>query len=225
MIQGVRQRGTVAIRKHLHALHVSSELTCMFRQMKQRNEAMITPQGVIDVLCKAGIQCVLMGTYGITGYRSEPRATQDVDVLVKKRDMRKAIRALRKAYPALTVSDTPVVTRFVDPAAGLPVIDVMKPTQPIFQVALRYTVRIGDTHRIPDLEMAIISKFAAMVSPYRGEAKKLIDGGDFVDIVLHNRKNIDLDKLLRLADKVYPNGSAEMKQLLADVDAGRTIRF
>jgi hypothetical protein len=224
MIASARPLPHPTARWHLEALRISSELTCTFRRMKQRNEAMITPQGVIDVLVKAGVKCVLMGTYGITGWRSEPRATQDVDVLVTKRDIRKAVRALREAFPDLSVSDTPVVTRFVDPAAGLPVIDVMKPTQPIYQIAMRYTLPIGNTHRIPDLEMALISKFAAMVSPNRRSDKKLIDAGDFINIVQHNRENINVPKLKRLADKVYSNGGAEMVRLIADIDAGRTIQ-
>jgi hypothetical protein len=34
------------------------------------------------------------------------------------------------------------------------------------------------------------SKFAAMPSPNRNPAKKLVDGGDFADVVLHNRASI-----------------------------------
>ncbi len=225
MIQSLRPLPHPAANKHLVHLQISSELTSLFRRMKQRNDAMITPQGVIAVLNQVGIKCVLMGTYGITGWRSEPRATQDVDVLVTKRDIPKAARALRAAFPDLITSDTPVVLRFIDPATNLPVIDLMKPTQAVFRAVFRYTIAVGDTHRIPDLEMALISKFAAMVSPHRNEAKKMVDAGDFVDIVVHNREDIDLEKLKRLADKVYPNGGKEMKQLIEDIDAGRRIRF
>jgi hypothetical protein len=211
--------------RHLEALHTSSQLTLLFRRMYQREAAMVTPEEVIAALHRAGVRPVLMGTHGIGGWRSEPRATQDVDVLVPKKDIRKAVRALGQAYPDLEVQDTPVVTRFIDPATGKPVIDVMKPTQSVYQVIFRHTIRVGDTHRIPDLEMALASKFAAMVSPNRVQAKKLIDAGDFVDVVTHNRSDLDLAKLKRLGDKVYPDGGAEILRLVEDIDAGRPIHL
>src|SRR5947199_9455287 len=115
------------VRQHLQALHTSSELTLLFRRMYQPEGAMVTPEAAIAALHRAGVRCVLMGTHGLGGWRSEPRATQDVDVLVPKRDVRKAVRALRERYPDLEVSDTPAVARFIDPATGKGVLDVMKP--------------------------------------------------------------------------------------------------
>jgi len=211
--------------QHLDALHSSSLLTVIFRRMYQREAAMVTPEKVIAVLHQAGVNCVLMGTHGLGGYRSEARATQDVDVLVTKRDIRKAVRALRAAYPKLEVHDTPVVTRFIDPASGKPAIDVMKPTQEVYGIVFRHSIAVGDTHRIPDLEMALASKFAAMVSPNRAPDKKLIDAGDFVNVVQHNRADINLQKLKKLGDKVYPDGGSEIMRLIDDIDAGRQIQL
>jgi hypothetical protein len=225
MLKQKRRQPKPAAPWHNQALAISSRLTAYFRQTQQPMAVQVTPERVIEALHRVGVNPVLMGTYGISGWRSEPRATQDVDVLVTKREIPKAGRALREGFPSLSVSDTPVVMRFVDPATSLPVIDLMKPTQRIYQVVFRHTLPVGETHRIPNLEMALISKFAAMVSPNRRQNKKLIDGGDFVDIVIHNRTKIDLNKLQRLADKVYANGGAEMVQLIADIDAGRRIQF
>jgi hypothetical protein len=185
----------------------------------------VTPEGVIEVLYRAGVKSVLMGTHALSTYRSEPRATQDVDVLVTKRDLRKAVKALRTAYPDLMVTDFPVVTRFADPATSKVVIDVMKPTQAVYQVIFRHTLPVGDTHRIPTLEMALASKFAAMVSPNRDPDKRMIDGGDFINVVRHNREVLDLEKLQDLADKVYPGGRGEIMRIIQDIDAGRTIQL
>ncbi len=225
MIQRAHGTTEATVRSHLEALGTSSWLTAYFREKHQPMAARVTPERVIAVLHQAGVKPVLMGTHGVGGYRSEPRATQDVDVLVRKKDIRKAVRALQAEYPNLTITDFPVVTRFIDPSNQKPVIDVMKPTQSIFRAVFRHTIAVGDTHEIPQLEMALVSKFAAMVSPNRSEAKKLIDASDFVDVVVYNRKDLDLTKLQRLADRVYPNGGAEMRQLIADIDAGRRIQF
>lgn len=145
-LQALRPRD--AVRDHLAALAVSGSLSQTFRRMYRPMDASVQPESVIAALHAAGIRPVLMGTHGLGGYRSQPRATQDVDVLVRKHDLRRAIRALREAFPILSVRDTPVVTRFVDPASKLSVIDVMKPTRAVFRLVFRHTVRVGDTHDI-----------------------------------------------------------------------------
>jgi hypothetical protein len=225
MIQAAAGTQSDLVRRHLWALHSSSDLTNTFRRMYQRMAAKVTPERVLEVLHQAGVRCVIMGTHALGTWRSEPRATQDVDVLVRKKDVRKALRALGAEYPVLTVEDTPAVARFIDPASGKSVLDVLKPTESVYQLVFRHTIPVGEAHSIPNLEMALTSKFAAMVSPNRPPAKKMVDGGDFMDVVIHNRSAIDLPKLKRLAGKVYPNGGAEIMRMIADIDAGRTIQL
>ena len=65
-----------------------------------------------------------------------------------------------------------------------------------------------------------------MVSPNRKYSKKLLDGGDFADIVETNLAAIDqIGKLLKLAELVYKGGGKEILELIKDVEAGRPIRF
>jgi hypothetical protein len=63
-----------------------------------------------------------------------------------------------------------------------------------------------------------------MVSPNRRLDKKLVDAGDFVNVILHNRARLNLPKLQRLAERVYPGGGAEVLRMVADIDAGRSIQ-
>jgi hypothetical protein len=213
------------VHAHLQALEISSRLTAYFRRKHRPMATQVTPERVIEVLNEAGVKPVLMGTHGLGGWRSQVRATEDVDVLVRKKDIRKAVRALQSEYPELTIADFPVVTRFTDPATKQVVIDVMKPTQNVFRVVFRHTIPVGDTHAIPELEMALVSKFAAMVSPNRRQDKKFVDAGDFINVVTHNRDDLDLRKLKHLAEKVYPDGGAEIMQLVDDILAGRPIQI
>jgi hypothetical protein len=212
-------------RRHEEWFRISSALTTTHRRMFQQQATMVTPEAVIKALNEADVGFVLMGTYGVAGWRSEPRATQDVDVLVRKKDHRQAVRAIRALYPHLTVQDLPVVTRFTDPATGLAVVDLMKPSQIVFSMAFRNSIVVGGSHRIPNLEMGLVSKFAAMTSPNRSQGKKLIDGGDFYDMVITNQNALDRAKLRRLADKVYPDGGKEILQMVEDILAGRTLTF
>jgi len=214
------------VQTHLEALHTSSWLSSHFREHYQHPMAIdVKPERVIEVLHKAGIKFVLMGTHALNTWRDQARATQDVDVLVKKKDVVKAVKVLSKAFPGLTIIDTLMVTRFVDPATEKVVLDVMKPTQAVLQVVFRYTMAVGQTHSIPDLEMALVSKFAAMVSPFRRRDKKLLDAADFMNVVIHNRKDINLRKLNQLGNKVYPGGGKEVVQFIDDIDTGRPIQL
>ena len=213
----------VAAAKHQRALTTSTVLTGYFREMYRPGATMVSPKKVIRVLNEAKVRFVLMGTHGLGGWRSMARATQDVDVLVAKRDHAKAVRALRDVYPKLIVEEGVIVTRFKDPVTEEPRIDLMKPLQKVYQLVFRYTHKVAESHRVPDLEMALISKFAAMVSPHRQKSKKIIDAGDFADIVETHHKNIDRPKLVRLAEMVFSGGSAEVIKLVDDILAGRPI--
>ena len=186
---------------------------------------MVSPKKVIRVLNEAKVNFVLMGAHGVGSWRQSTRSTKDVDVLVVKRDIAKAVRVLHEAFPKLEVVDTTDVVRFVDPKKKESLIDVMKPEQTVFQMAFKHTVAIGETHRIPSLEMALVSKFAAMISPHRIAMRKMQDAADFMDIVVGNRDDIDLKKLRRLAEQTYKGGGKEITALVNDTIAGRTIRI
>jgi len=211
-------------RLHLAAMYTGSKVTRWFRKDRAPNVLEVTPENVISELHKAGINCVLMGTHGINGYRDQARATDDVDVLVTKREVRKAIRVLDRAFPYLDVVENSAVARFVNLATQKVAIDVMKPSSEAIRLVFRHTISIGATHRIPDLEMAIVSKFVAMMSPNRKPGKKLIDAGDFTIIITHNRKTLDIEKLRRLADRAQHGGGARILAFVEEIDAGRTIK-
>lgn len=186
---------------------------------------MITPEDVIFVLNAADVRFILMGNYGITGWRRERRASEDVDVLVRTRDHRKAVNTILHDFPDLQMRDSPVVTRFLDPDKETPVIDLMKPNQPLFKVAFRQTVFVEGGYRIPNLEFALACKFAAMVSPYREVRKKHLDAADFMSMVEANASSIRLDRLRRLGERVYPGGGTEILQFVEDAKAGRRLEF
>lgn len=213
------------VREHLEALHTSSELTRWFRRVREPNVEKVTVERIIAVLYREGINPVLMGTHGLIGYRSEPRATQDVDVLVTKKDVRKAARVLNEEYPYLEVRDSSVVMRFVDPVSQKVVIDVMKPTSQTMRMVFRHSLKIGKTHRIPALEMALICKFDAMTAPNRREDKRLIDLGDFVNVVMNNRSTLDLEKLERIGNLMNPRRGSAILRIVEDIDAGRRVHL
>lgn len=204
---------------HLQCLAISTALS------RHYVKNFITPEKVIDVLNAAGVRFLLAGAHGIGGWMNDARTTQDVDVLVAARNLRAAVRALQTAFPNLRVQDTPVVTRFSDPKTGLVVLDVMKPNQPLHRVAMRHAHRIETAERtyyVPSLAFALAMKFAAMVSPWRERKKKMRDAVDFAWMVDANPV-IDLAKLVRLGERVYPGGGKEIVDLVRRIRAGEKL--
>jgi hypothetical protein len=186
---------------------------------------MAKPEKVIRVLNNSGVRFVVMGTHAIVGYRKEIRATQDVDVLVRKSDHSRAVAAIAKAFPKLRMQDFPVVTRFVDPVTDLPSVDLMKPADELYRLVFKNTVLVDEEYRIPTLEMALASKFAAMISPNRIAAKKLTDANDFITMVHYNFDVLDRRKLKRLGDVVYRGGGEEVLRLVDDAKTGKMLEI
>jgi hypothetical protein len=164
-----------------------------------------------------------MGHHGISGWSSEPRATRDGGVLVQKRHHRKAVQAIHEAFPALTITDTVVVTRFLDPKNGEVVIDVMKPKD-VYAEAFKNTVRLGKSHEVPNLKLALAAKFAALISRFREARKKHLDASDFIALVERNHTAIGEARLRYLGEAVYAGGGEKVMKFVADVKAGRPLR-
>lgn len=201
--------------------HVASFETS---NMLCRNAGMLEPKQILEVLIGAEIEFVLVGAHGIGGWTGEPRATQDVDVVVRSGHHKKAIQAVRKAFPELKFKDLPLVTRVYLPETEQVVLDLMKPTQPVCKAALKHCASVGK-YRVPTLEMAIVMKFAAMVSPHRAIERKYTDASDFILMVKKNRSAIHRSTLAKLANLVYVNADAEILKLVDDAAAGKRLEF
>jgi hypothetical protein len=188
---------------------------------------MVPLRQVLSVLNVAGVDFVLAGAHAIGGWTKKPRATVDVDVVIASKSHRKAIRAVRVAFPDLEVRDFEVVTRLIDPGTGDAVIDLMKPKDKLLRTIFENSIRIkieGQAARIPDLEMAAALKFAAMVGIYREHPDKMQDAADFARIVVANPK-IDIQRLAGLAELVYSGGGAESTRLVGAVRQGKPLVF
>jgi hypothetical protein len=179
----------------------------------------ITPQDVIDALVAGKVtDWVLMGLHGYVGYMPDPRATQDVDVMVGYKSRARATKAILARWPTLVVRELSQVTRFADPAdldgEGQPkqVIDLMHPWSPFQELILKEHVLVDKKtrHRLPTLEAALVSKYAAIVSPHRVRDDKEQDAVDFRRLVKANQGRIREDELRRLAGLVWEGGAEDI---------------
>jgi hypothetical protein len=185
----------------------------------------IPPIAVIRVLNKAKISFVLVDAYGTAGWRKESRATEDVDVVVAIKQVKKATRLLVEEFPELEPVDLPVVVRLRDRESHDVAIDVMKPVQQPYIDVFKNTHSVqaeGETYRVPSLEMALVMKFTAMTSLYRADADKFQDAHDFILMV---QKNSDLAeaKLADLASLIYADAGKDILEMVRKIRAGEKL--
>jgi hypothetical protein len=218
----VSVEGTTALQEvHVQSLATSTMLSRYYWR------GHIEPLDVVAVLNEAGISFVLVGAHGLGGWLQDPRATQDVDVVVAAKHLKKAVKALTTAFPILEVEDHPVVTRLSHRETKKIVIDVMKPNQQLFREVFKHTFRVaavGQSYRIPSLEMALAMKFAPMVSLHRQDEDKYQDAHDFINIVKSNPE-IDLQTLAALGDLVPPDGGKALVEKVRQVRAGEKLNL
>lgn len=210
---------------HARGIRISVSITSNYRRTHKKDAMDIQPQDVIDVLIAAGIKkWVLMGLHGYVGYLPQPRATQDVDVLIRQSDRKRAVKAVHEAWPMLVVEELEPVVRFKDPADCFndgrpkPVIDLMLAWSDLNEAILKeseYVVLDEETqHVVPTVEAALASKYAALISDYRELEKKEYDAGDFRRIALANYDQVRREPLRRLGDLVWNGGGAELEEFL-----------
>ena len=158
------------------------------------------------------------------GWTQKPRATEDVDIVVIQRHVKKAVSALTTAFSNLDVDDKPAVVRLRDRETGAVAIDVMKPNQPVIHAALKHTHAVQSgrmTYKVPSLEMALATKFAAMISLNRQDDAKHQDATDFIRMVREN-PDLDLGALGQLGDIIY-GGGADVCEMVRKVRAGEKL--
>jgi hypothetical protein len=218
---------------HHEAVQESASITkTQWRLMGKMAEAKIELNQIITKLNEKRIPFVLTGAHALGGWTGRPRATKDVDILVKGgRNLARAVKALRELYPHLEVRVFFGVTGFFLPGATESVIDVTYPHRADIEETLAHPVWVeeqGLKYRIPSLEAALSNKYGAMLSPNRDLGKRLQDAVDFNWMVTHSldegRQPIDLDKLMILGEKVWPGGGGEeILRLVEQVKAGGII--
>ena len=125
----------------------------------------------------------------------------------------------------MSSSITKLSVRLKDKETGDVLIDVMKPVQQPTRSVFKNYVTVKEkkqTYRIPTLEMALVLKFAPMISRNRAEEDKFQDAHDFIRIVKNNAE-VDLEKLEELGELVYNGGGKEILELVRRVRAGEKL--
>src|ERR1017187_798968 len=98
---------------HERRLRRSAEIA-RFQMELQLDKRFLSPLDVIRVLNREKISFVLVGAYGLSGWMTQARATEEVDVVVALKHVKKATRLLLEEFPFLEADDQEVVVRLRD---------------------------------------------------------------------------------------------------------------
>jgi len=218
---------------HAYGIRKSTRLTSDYREVHKKEALDVKPQEVIDCLVAAGVKdWVLMGLHGYVGYLPMPRATQDVDIMVPYSQKKKAVKAISNGWPELEKRELSQVVRFLDPndldsdGSPMPVIDIMLPWGSFQERILKQHVCVDpDTgNRLPVIEAAVVSKYAAMISPHRSYDKQQQDAVDLRRLIKTNHAKIDPDLLSELAGEVWEGGSEETQRFVQQALTDETFQ-
>jgi hypothetical protein len=224
--------------EHNEAVQESAYLEKQYRAMWRSNVAAspVDLNEILRTLIEKKVPFVLTGAHAIGGWTGRPRATHDVDILVKGgRNYARAVKVMRDLYPQLEERNFAGVTAFFVPGERESVIDVTYPHRADIAETLANPVwtedkALGIRYRIPALESALANKYGAMLSPTRNPRKRQMDAIDFGWKVIHStdegRKPIDLQRLLELGEMVWPGGGGEeILRLVEMVKSDRQINL
>jgi hypothetical protein len=221
---------------HNAAVQESAGLERKYRALWSSNVAPspVNLNQIFRALTEKRIPFVLTGAHGIGGWTGRPRATHDIDILVKGgRNHARAVKAIGALYSELEVRRIGGIVAFFISGETESVIDVCPPfradlAQTLAEPVWTENSRAGLRYRIPSLQAALANKYGAMLTLTRDPGKRAIDVGDFTFMVKHSldegRQPIDVSKLAALGELVWPDGGRQgIVRLVEQVIAGRPI--
>ncbi len=183
------------------------------------------PKMVLDLfrrLDREGIEWVLVGAEGINLYLKRPRATVDVDIVVRKKHLAKVKRILKDVGTGLDDAEVRMKTTLSAEPNSLEVDVIKSQSHLLFERALDSRVLLEGVPA-PSIEALLALKYLSAVSPWRPHTDKLQDVVDFKRAFHDNKDQIDRAALVQLASLAHRNASKEFPAFLEAVEKDRPI--
>jgi hypothetical protein len=216
---------------HSEGVQECAYLSAQYRKMWSKMASfLIDLDQILQALTAKKVPFVLTGAHGISSWTGRPRATHDVDILVKGgRNYARAVSVIKALYPDLESRRFAGLTAFFRPGEKESLIEVIYPHRPDNAETLRTAIWVEERsqkYRIPSLEAALANKYGAMLTPTRDTIKRGQDAVDFAAMVKHSldegRQPIDLAIVESLGEMVWPGGGGkEILRLIEEVKSGK----
>lgn len=152
-------------------------------QSKAIGKRFIGASDISSLLFTNNIDHVIIGAHALGEITSEPRATQDVDVVVSDEDYDRAMNLILNTYPGTHNDDNRIKDK-----SGDVLVNILTDKHPIYKMVMRYG-------KITP-EIMLVMKFLSSKSPLRRKDKKIQDKADFFNVA--GRVDIDIDRSLNI---------------------------
>jgi hypothetical protein len=183
------------------------------------------PEKVLDFLNRLeqeGIDWALVGAEAINLHHGNPRATVDVDIVVRSKHIPKIRKVLRETCARVEDSEVHLKGTLSPPPVELTIDVIKSQSHPLFEEALDHKIEIQGL-LTPRLEALLALKFLSVVSPWRAREDKLQDVADFIKAYKGNVKTIDRGLLIALASRAHEKAGPEFATFLDAVENDRPI--
>ncbi len=195
----------------------------------QQVEDAVSPLEVAALFEEKRFSYVLIGGHMLSFYTGTARATVDVDFIVSGTDFARAAKAVKNAYSQFKAHDQVYHVTYDSRRANQKDperIDLVRDTFPLFREIVGQYCHIlrsrEHTVKIPTIEAAIALKFAASISPNRGDENKPVDNADLLRLV-RSRSSLDTVALSKLGNLVYQGGGKELISIVEDIRTGKSV--
>lgn len=183
------------------------------------------PEKVIDLfrrLDSEGIEWVMVGAEAVNLYLARPRATVDVDIVVRQKHLRKVKKLLKDLCKDLKETEVHFKALLSEDPNRLELDVIKSQSHALFEVALDDLERINDV-AVPRIEALLALKYLSAVSPWRSREDRGQDIVDFIRAFKHNRPRIDRSRLIDLASRAHRNAPKEFPEFLHSVENDQPI--
>jgi hypothetical protein len=194
-----------------------TQLAALFEKGSRASD--IPPLDIAKILNRMKVFYVFVGGVIVGCWTGDPRATEDVDLILGKgAPVRRIVAAISKIRKDLKSTIYPSVIRFEgkSPTGQRNLIDLIRPYDGVYSHAEEYFVDItvqGVPVRIPTPEMLVVMKFAAATSLTRAPLKQAQDMIDLKTVVLA-QPTLDLVIVRRIANFIGPTLGAKLIRLI-----------
>lgn len=189
----------------------------------------VNPLEVAAIFEKEKVSYVLIGGHMLSYYTGTARATVDVDFIIGGSDFLRASKVIKKNYEQFKQNDRVYHVTYDSKKQNqkdAERIDLVKDGFPLFRAVVRQfciTLKASKhSVKIPTIEAAIALKFAASISPNRGDEDKPIDHADLLKLI-RSTPSFDDNALSTLGDLIYKGGGKELVSSVKDVRSGKTL--
>lgn len=170
----------------------------------------------------AGIDWVLVGAEAVNLYIQRPRATVDVDIVVRRRHLGRVRKILKDTCRDLRDTEGNLRGVLSEEPNRLEIDVIKSQSHELFDAALDAKTSVQDVP-VPALEALLALKYLSAVSAGRQQADKHQDIADFIRAYSENVDRLDRGRLVELASRAHSSAHEEFSGFLDAVENDRPV--